>query len=168
MLDEPDIVLGNPDCVIATWRSTCIAVWRLHTRVDALLQLETVFRRQSAMYKSLAVLQILEPTVRPLDSEQRAALEQAMRSCSAIASSAVVYEGTGFQAAAVRAVVAGVATLRRHPFPHQVFAEVGKAADFHAQHLRQPPGFRDGLLSATQRVREWQSGSPGEELNNPV
>ena len=164
-MDEPEIVLGNPDCVIATWRNVCIAVWRLQTRVDALLQMETVLRRQSVMHKSIAVLQILEPTVKPLDSEQRGALEQAMRSSSSITSSAVVYEGTGFQAAAVRAVVAGVAALRRHPFPHQVFAELGAAADFHAQHQRQPAGFRDSLLSATQSVRQWRSSAP-EGLGN--
>jgi hypothetical protein len=165
--DEPEIVLGNPDGVVATWRNTCIAVWRLQTRVDALLQMETVLRRQATLYKQVAVLQILEPSVKPLDSEQRAALEQVMRSCSAITSSAVVYEGSGFQAAAVRAVVAGVAALRRHPFPHQVFADVSAAAEFHARQQRQPAAFHEGLLIATRAVRSWRPAT-SEGLDSTI
>ena len=155
MLDEPEIVLWNADCVVGTWRSVVVAVWRLETRVDALIHMESLLRRHAIVHKRIGVLQVLEPTVRPLDAEQRGALEATMRSCSAICGSAVVYEGSGFQAAAVRAVVAGIAALRRHPFPHQVFAEVSNAAEFVAQHLTQPPAFKQGLVQATRGLRDW-------------
>jgi hypothetical protein len=159
LLDEPDIVLWNADCVIGTWRSVVVAVWRLQTRVDALIHMESLLRRHGIVHKRVGVLQVLESTVQPLEADQRKALEQTMSSCNAISSSAVVYEGSGFQAAAVRAVVAGVSALRRHPFPHQIFASVGKASEFHARHLTQPPDFQEGLERATQILRQWSMPS---------
>ena len=38
--------------------------------------------------------------------------------------SAVVHEGAGFRAAAVRSVVTGIAMLSKVPFPHHIFATV--------------------------------------------
>jgi hypothetical protein len=111
-------------------------------------------------YKQVALLQLLEQTCKPLDSEQRSTLENVMRSSRALRSSAVVYEGSGFQAAAVRAVVASVGALQRHPFPHRIFADVASAAEFHATHLGQPPDFRGGLLKAVQAARDWRAPAP--------
>ena len=42
--------------------------------------------------------------------------------------SAVVHEGAGFRAAAVRSVVTGIAMLSKVPFPHHIFATVEQAA----------------------------------------
>ncbi|MEO8178971.1 MAG: hypothetical protein ABI895_09080 [Deltaproteobacteria bacterium] len=44
--------------------------------------------------------------------------------------SALVFEGEGFRAASVRAVVAGVSLFSRPEYPHRVFASVGSAARF--------------------------------------
>lgn len=165
MYDEPEIVLWNPDCVLATWRSASIAVWRLHTRVDALVHLEALLGRQAAAYKQIALLQMLEPSCKPLDSEQRSTLETVMRGARALRSSAVVYEGSGFQAAAVRAVVAGVGALQRHPFPHRTFADVPSAAAFHAEHLGQIPDFARGLTNAVQVTRAWRASDADTSLS---
>jgi hypothetical protein len=166
LYDEPEIVLWNADAVLATWRTACIVVWRVQTSVDALVHLEALLARQSGGQRQLALLQVLEPTVRPLDSEQRSMLETVMRSARALRCSAVVYEGSGFQAAAVRAVVAGVAALQRHPFPHRVFADVPGAAEFHAAQLNQVPDYARGLTQAVRYARAWRA-SDAEGLTAP-
>lgn len=44
--------------------------------------------------------------------------------------SAVVYEGSGFRAAAVRGVVTGLTALKKLPYPHRVFASVNAASEW--------------------------------------
>jgi len=44
--------------------------------------------------------------------------------------SAVIHEGAGFRAAAVRSVVTGLAMAARLPYPHKVFSTVSDAASW--------------------------------------
>jgi hypothetical protein len=53
-------------------------------------------------------------------SEARKALADLMSMPQLIRGSAVIMEGTGFRAAAVRRVVTGFALLSHHEFPHRI------------------------------------------------
>jgi hypothetical protein len=161
-LDAPEIIVENPDGVLATWRNVVIAVWRVHTRVDALLHLEVVLRRFALTHQQIGLFQVLEPTIRPLDSDQRDVLDKTLRGAGTITSSSVLYEGSGFQAAAVRAVVAAVRALRPHAFPHRVFADMSTAIEFHAVHLRHDGDFVAGLENAIALTRGYRDRGKGD------
>ena len=69
--------------------------------------------------------------------------------------SAVVHEGTGFRAAAVRSVVTGLAMMANLPYPHKVFATVDDAGRW--LHMNSPVGKKweaRGLIEAVREVRE--------------
>ena len=47
-----------------------------------------------------------------------------------IACSALVFEGDGFRAAAVRAIATTISQVSRSPFPHRVFSSIEKAGEW--------------------------------------
>jgi hypothetical protein len=72
-----------------------------------------------------------------------------------IRSSTVVFEETGFRAAAVRGIVASLIMLSRVPFPHRVFASVAAAMDWQLELLRAiaPDLGREELVGAIEALR---------------
>lgn len=67
--------------------------------------------------------------------------------------SAVVQEGTGFRAAAVRGVVTGLAMVARMPYPHRVFGTPTEAARWFGTSEKQPIDAQD-LVFAVADARE--------------
>ncbi|HZS40192.1 MAG TPA: hypothetical protein VFF06_25350 [Polyangia bacterium] len=77
----------------------------------------------------IALLNIVEPSAPAPPSEVRGALARILTEFGhELKCSAVVHEGSGFRAAAVRGVVTGLTLLARQPFPHKVFATVDEAS----------------------------------------
>jgi len=67
----------------------------------------------------------------PPPSEAREAVAIFLRSAAGkVRMSAVMHEGFGFRAAAVRSVVTGLSMLVRLPYPHEIFATVEQAANW--------------------------------------
>jgi len=121
----------------AYWRNMLILVWRRETDSSAVRRarhhlIELIKRHPDGV----GLMQVALPEAEPPDSDARGAITDMLAAGrGTVACSSVIYGGTGFWMASVRALVAGVAMLARPGFPHQVFATVDEAADWHARLL---------------------------------
>ncbi len=71
-----------------------------------------------------------------------------------LAFTAYVFEGGGFDAAAVRGIVTGLKLRSRHPIPVQLHASVGEAARWVAKnHPTYTDGSAAALEAAVQDIR---------------
>lgn len=85
--------------------------------------------RGAAKGKAVGVITIVEQNAPLPSAEARRAMAEFLSTRRGrIAASAVVFEGAGFRAAAVRGVVTGLTLVAQQPFPHRVFAVVKDAA----------------------------------------
>jgi hypothetical protein len=118
------------DHIIMIWdRSVCV-VWKKATTLAGVEKLTSVYNEQAGRHPDgLYLLTIVEPTASLPPPEAREALAVFLRGGGGRTRlSAVVHEGNGFRAAAVRSVVTGLAMLVRLPYPHEIFATVEQAA----------------------------------------
>ena len=117
---------ATTDYALATFRDLYIVIWRRNTTmasVRAVRRGALAFADQRP--KGIALLTIIEEEAPMPPSEPREALALFMRDAGDhIKASGVVFEGTGFRAAAVRSVVVGLTMLARQKYPHKVFAEL--------------------------------------------
>jgi hypothetical protein len=116
------------DYIFAEWNRVLLAIWRGKTTSSALRHGETLFERLEG---PLLLLTIVEATASLPTLDARVELVGVLkRAAGKIERSAVVFEGEGFRAASVRAVVAGVSLFSRPTYPHRVFGTVSAAARF--------------------------------------
>lgn len=131
-----------------------IMVWGRETTLPAVAHAKAVGQRLAARHPTgVTFLMIVESTAEIPSSPVRAALSEALRSFgSFVLRSALVHEGTGFRAAAVRGVVTGLSLVARQPYPHQVFDRVEPAVRWLAQSF--PAGAEVGaVLDAVAKLR---------------
>jgi hypothetical protein len=135
---QPRIVHQDGHCLIATFENVGIAIWIDDTERKSVQLLGETLRRLANDYpQGVGLVQLVAEDHPPLRSETRAELNLMLRRGTGyIRCSTVIFEGTGFRAAALRGIVAGLVMLARVPFPHQVFAKVEAAADWQLAHLR--------------------------------
>jgi len=110
-------------------------VWRLHTSDAAVARAEKHLAALMRAYPDgVTLIQVAEPTAPPPSGSARNAVAKLLHSGrNHIKSSSLVCAGTGFALATARALVTGLAMLMRTGFPHEVFATVKEAADWHAR-----------------------------------
>jgi hypothetical protein len=72
----------------------------------------------------------------PLPSAEARALSATVLRRLPLAFSVVTFEGAGFRAAAVRAVVAGISLLAKVPYPYKSFASIEDASTWVAMRTR--------------------------------
>lgn len=148
------------DYCIATWAGIFILIWRNETTMDGVRALNERWDDFIRTHPSGAgVITIVEPDAPFPEAHVREALANFMRrSSSSMKSSAVVHEGTGFRAAAVRGVVTGLTLLARQPFPHRIFATVPDGCRWLAGSLRETaPELAydpDQLIEAIRELRQ--------------
>ena len=107
-------------------------VWRKRTA-------EASFRRSTDVVVDLAarfgegvgVCHVVEVTATPPDARVRRAFVDFLR-CGVIKHISVTYEGAGFKAAAVRAVMTGAFELSQPSAKHAVHGDLETAAKWHA------------------------------------
>lgn len=118
------------DHLVVSWERCLAIVWRQITTVQGVFALDRALREQRDRYHSgLYLLTVVEETAALPDAQARDAVARFLRSASGtVRMSAVVHEGTGFRAAAVRSVVTAISHLARLPYPHEIFATVEQAA----------------------------------------
>lgn len=118
------------DHIIMVWERSVCVVWKRATTLAGIEKLSSVYKEQAVRYPDgIYLLTIVEPTAPLPPPEAREALAIFLRSGGGRTRlSAVVHEGNGFRAAAVRSVVTGLAMLVRLPYPHEIFATVDQAA----------------------------------------
>jgi len=126
------IEVSTPDAVFAVWDRVALALWRGKTTVPALLRGGEILAQHAASCNNLALLlTVVEKNVPLPPLEARIELVTLLKRANGLVErSALVFEGEGFRAASVRAVVAGVSLFSRPAYPHRVFASVGSAARF--------------------------------------
>ena|SRR5258706_8711818 len=119
----------HPDYCMASWHRFYIDIWRVNTTIEGVRVLKAGFAKFAAEHPGgVGLLTIVEPRAPLPPSDARDALAAYLAEAAAsIKYSAVVFEGDGFRAAAVRGVVTGLTLLARPPYPHKVFANVQQA-----------------------------------------
>jgi hypothetical protein len=126
------IEVSTRDVVLACWDRVAMAFFKGTTTAQSL-------RRAGQMVADLRVSRqeqvycftVVEETASLPSLDVRMEIVSFLKGVNgAVDRSALVFEGEGFRAASVRAVVAGVSLFSRTDFPHRVFASVGAAARF--------------------------------------
>jgi len=126
----PEIIEANAHFVMAWAPAVALYVWRgepTMAGIDAAAAMMSA-ARASTPGDSGVMLGVVEEGTPPPPSHVRRALAEVMHGGQGFfCASALVFEGTGFQASMVRMVATGLALLARQPFPHQVFAPIPDA-----------------------------------------
>ncbi|WP_394829521.1 hypothetical protein [Pendulispora albinea] len=119
----------SPDYCLARWNQFYIDIWRVNTTMAGLRIMAKSFEEFTKGYpEGVGVITIVEPGAPLPPAEARQTLGQFLADAEGrIRFSAVVYEGGGFRASAVRGVVSSLILLARPPYPHRVFATATEA-----------------------------------------
>jgi hypothetical protein len=117
-----NIVEKNTNYVLASWRQIFSVVWRRDTTVDGARHLQRACRDFAKAHpRGIGLLTIVaEQAPMPSAAARQAVAEFLAHGSSYIKCSAVVMEGAGFRAAAVRSVVTGLTMLAKQAYPHRV------------------------------------------------
>lgn len=128
-----DIVACDADHAKGVAFNMLFMVWRYHTTASAYRQgIVTALNLIRHHPEGIGICQLIELEALPPDSQAREALVQMLR-IPGIRHFTATYEGTGFKAAAVRAVLSSVHSLGRPKFAHSVHATLADAASWHAK-----------------------------------
>ena len=117
------------DHVVGTWRNVFVSLWRHRTEEHAIFNLRPVIQAvQAAHPAGIAMVTVLEPNAELPTPGARQELPKLFKDvASGMACSALVCEGEGFRAAAVRALTTTITMLAAQPYPHRVFPTVAAA-----------------------------------------
>jgi len=116
-----NVVTKTHDYALATWNEIAALVWRHDTTLEGIQNSNTLVADVARQHpKGIALLTLISEVAPMPSSEARKTLAELMSSNRFIRCSAVIMEGTGFRAAAVRSVVTGLTLLSRHEFPHRI------------------------------------------------
>jgi hypothetical protein len=119
--------MGTKDHLVAV-------IWKRLTLIEDIAFLQAVTRNTAHNVRPLALLQVVPPSAIAPEAPARTAVAKLLKDSDDIVScSATVYEGSGFRAAMVRSIIAGINTLARQKYPTRVFATLNEAATWIAQ-----------------------------------
>src|SRR5690242_20414956 len=112
--------------VVTMWRNLGVCVWRSRPDEASAQRALKLTRELIALYpEGFGLLNILDSRVHVPTSEARAIFSRALQMASPqLRRAGVVIEGSGFQAAAVRAFSAGINLFIKAPFPFAMFETV--------------------------------------------
>ena len=154
---SPKVLDAQTDYTLGTYGDVFIVIWRQDTTLSGVAELGRCFDRFAAgMPQGVGLLTVIEPAASLPSSSAREALAAFMRdNGNRIRTSAVVFEGSGFRAAAVRSVVVGLTMLANQPFPHRVFSTVERTRDWFLEKLGDERQVRSasGLGGAVETIR---------------
>jgi hypothetical protein len=134
------IHLVEKDYAVATHGRMMQIMWKGQTTVEAVDRAKQILIGLVAdRTTTFGLMQVVELNAPPPDSDARQALAGLLAvGEGSVACSSIVYPGTGFLAAAARAVVTGLTMLAQPGFPHLIFPTTEKAAEWHAQLMAGP------------------------------
>jgi hypothetical protein len=141
-------------CVGNAW-NVCVLIWGKVTTRDGVADAERVIEALAAQRpEGIGLITVVEDKADLPAPEVRAAITAMLHSLGGkVLRSAVVYEGSGFHAAAVRGVVTGLTMLRRLPYPHRVIAAVEAAVPWILEGLPEQPADAPQVLAAVRDLR---------------
>lgn len=153
----PRILSADVNHRTATWGPLFFVVWMgaIEVRVTELIQTRLRSHAGTLPTGRTALFTIVEETAPLPSSEGRAALSNILRHCTdEVFASAVVMEGDGFRASAVRSVATGLSLVARQPFPHRVFRRVQDGGQWICSSFSEPEGLTLSTLhGAVNAVR---------------
>ncbi len=116
--------------VVGSWKNLLFTIFRGRTTLAAIHNSRQARDQLAAFHRAgISMLVVVESHSAMPTADVRKALQEALEGgAGTTLLSAVVHEGTGFQASAIRSVVTGLNMLTRLPYPHRIFATVGDAA----------------------------------------
>jgi hypothetical protein len=168
------IELCTRDCIIASWDGLGLGVWRGKTTVETVRragQILTEYAR--ARQRRLLLLTLVEQNA-PLPSiEARTELVSFLKAANGyVERHGLVFEGEGFRAASIRALVAGVALFSRPEYPYRILGSVSAAARFIASGNGAPSPHRTIQMVAearraagTQSAEPWFAGASNQAVS---
>jgi hypothetical protein len=129
-MSDPVIHADSPDHRTGSWGQLFVVVWKVNTTMEGVTALrQGVTQLGKKNPQGIGLLTVVEANAPMPSSEARDAIATFLREAgSFINASAVIFEGEGFRAAAVRSVVTGLTMLAKQPYPHKVFAGITEAA----------------------------------------
>lgn len=135
-----EIKHSDPDLSLATWGDAFLLIWHHNTTVTGVSTLERTLNAFAAERPNgIGLITVVEESAPMPPSDARDVLAQFLeRASSHIKVSSVAFEGSGFRAAAVRSVVAGLTMVARQSYPHKVFATVEEAMTWMAPQMPSP------------------------------
>jgi len=121
-MESWQLVRKHSDYALAHWQQIFAVIWRRETTVEGADDLRascTAFARTQP--RGIGLLTVVESGAPMPPAPARRAIADFLASGSTfIKCSAVVFEGSGFRAAAVRSVVTGLTLMARQAYPHKV------------------------------------------------
>lgn len=117
------------DHVVGSWRNVFISVWRHRVEEHAIFNLRPAIHALKVVHPAgIAMLTVLEPDADLPTPGARQELPKLFKDiANGMACSALVCEGEGFRAAAVRALTTTINALAAPPYPHRVFPTIAAA-----------------------------------------
>lgn len=116
-----NVVTKTHDYAIASLNEIVAIVWLHETTLEGIQSSNALVAEVARHYpRGIALLTIISEVAPMPSSEARKALAELMSTPRRIRCSAVIMEGTGFRAAAVRSVVTGLTLLSHHEYPHRI------------------------------------------------
>jgi hypothetical protein len=169
------IEMSTRDCVFAVWEGVALGLWRGKTTVGAMQRAGQILAQHVASRQAPVLLLSVVEENAPLPTlEARMELVSFLKGASGqVERHGVVFEGEGFRAASIRAIVAGVALFSRPDYPYRVFGSVGAAARFLVAGKNIPPPHRiirmvneARLAPGTQTMLPWLT--PQSQITEPL
>lgn len=116
---------------VGTTANIGLAIWRGETTVEGVQDMARALEDLHVSYPRIGLIQVVERNAPPPSATSRKAIAELLAGMSdSLASSALVFEETGFKMAAVRAIVSGITAIARPPYPHIIFSMAESAADW--------------------------------------
>jgi hypothetical protein len=116
-----NVVAKTHDYALASLHEIAAVIWRHETTLEGIQNSNKLVAEVARHHpKGIALLTVITDRASMPSSEARKALADLMSTHRLIRCSAVIMEGTGFRAAAVRSVVTGFALLSQYEFPHRI------------------------------------------------
>jgi hypothetical protein len=151
----PVITFAADGCVLGHWNSVAIAVWATQATTALLCELETLEDGMLATKSRMSVVHLVVKGASLPGAEARARLmELQQRYAPSIVCAAVLLQGSGFWASALRSLVTSMQMVERSHFEYRTFAEVADLAEWVAT-LQQAAGGEAMDARALTRVLLW-------------
>lgn len=127
------LVTKTHDYALASLNEIAAITWRHETTLEGIQGSSMLVAEVARHYpKGIALLTVISEVAPMPSGEARKALADLMGAHRPIRCSAVIMEGTGFRAAAVRSVVTGLTLLSHYEYPHRI-CDVEGAARMYAE-----------------------------------
>lgn len=128
-MDKIEVLSSTVDFTSARYEDLVLQIWHKDTTLEGVSAFRSCVDGVARDHRERArVLIVVEPRASMPPREARSAIAAVMMDHREnIRASGLAFEGTGFGAASIRAVVTGLNLLTHHPFPYRVFPSIPEA-----------------------------------------